>query len=172
MPSLTKLIERALPGEDPSAVLEALERAGGLRRRGTKYVPTDRHLWLRADSGRVHSANALLRMLRTVDRNLAGSSHSAIFERAAMNPHFPVSKLPAFHRDVSGRASRFLVAIDGNMRRHEARAVGGPRTRVGVEVFVFEEPFVRARRANYAAPKSRRTQRERPSMVVTHRRKR
>jgi hypothetical protein len=58
-----------------------------------------------------------------------------------------VAKLPAFHRDVSIRASRFLVAIDGNMRRQEARARGGPRTQVGVEVFVFEEPPVSTRRA-------------------------
>jgi hypothetical protein len=138
--SLSGLIECALPGESPRAVVEALMGTGGIRCRAGRYVPTRRHLRLRDDSGRVHSANALLRMLRTVERNLAGGANSAIFERAAMNPHFPVAKLATFHRDVSTRASRLLVAIDGTMRRHEARRTRGPRTRVGVEIFAFEEP--------------------------------
>ena len=141
-PSLGALIESALPGKDARIVTRALIRAGGLRRRGSRYVPTGRHLRLRQDSGRVHSANALLRMLRTVDRNLSGAPTSAIFERAAINSHFPVIALPAFHRDLKARASVFLVDIDGNMRRHEARDAGGRRTRVGVEVFAFEEPLV------------------------------
>jgi hypothetical protein len=156
--SLTGLIKWALPGEDPRAALQALEDTGGLGRRGARYVPTGRHLWLREDSGRVHSANALLRMLRTVERNLAGAANSAIFERAATNPRFPVAKLPAFHRDMSARAEHFLVAIDGNMRRQEARTSGGPRTRVGVEVFDFEDPPMGGRRAHDTARSRRMAQ--------------
>jgi hypothetical protein len=145
--SLAELIQRALPGEDPRAVVQTLVGMGGIRRRAGRYIPTDRHVWLRGELGRVHAANTVLRMLRTVERNLASPANSPIFERAAINPHFPVAKLPAFHRDVSSRASRFLMATDGNMRRREAPTSGGPRTRVGVEVFVFEEPLVSTRQA-------------------------
>jgi hypothetical protein len=60
----------------------------------------------------------------------------------AINRNFPVAALGAFHRNVKAYASRFLTNIDINMGRHEKRATGGPRTRVGVEVFAFEEPVV------------------------------
>jgi len=169
-PSLGALIESALPGEDIRVVTRALMRAGGLRRRGSRYVPTGRHLWLRDDSGRMHSANALLRMLRTAERNLSGAPNSAIFERAAINPHFPVIALPAFHRDLKARASLFLVDIDGTMRRHEARSTGGHRTRVGVEVFAFEEPLVRSGRAQ-GKPAGSRPARRGPSPLRRARRR-
>ena len=166
--SLTGLIKRALPGEDPRVVVQTLVRTRGIRRRAGHYIPTDRYVRLRGDWGRVHGANALLRMLRTVEHNLASPASSQIFERAAINPHFPVAKLPAFHRDVSTRAYRFLVGIDGNMRRQEARATGGPRTRVGVEVVVFEEALGAnetlgvTRRAQHITSRRRRTRRRKP----------
>ena len=157
-PSLGELIQRTLPGSDQRLVVQTLVRLGAIRRRAGCYVPTDRHVLLRGDLGRLHAANALLRMLRTVERNLTGTADSPIFERVAINPRFPVVKLAAFHRNVSTRASRLLVAIDGNMRRHEARARGGPRTRVGVEIFVFEEPPVSTRRARGNTSVQRRVQ--------------
>jgi Family of unknown function (DUF6502) len=141
-PSLAELAERVLPGEDPGVVVRSLVRNGGVQRRGSRYVPTGRHLPLRVDSGRIHSANALLRMLRTVERNLSAAPNSSIFERAAINPNFPVAALGAFHRNVKAYASRFLTNVDTNMARHEKRTTGGPRTRVGIEVFAFEEPLV------------------------------
>jgi hypothetical protein len=80
-----------------------------------------------------------LGMLRTVERNISGSRSCAILERAAMNPNFPVSALPAFHRRLNPHAEEFLWGIDGDMRRREMVASGGPRTRLGVCVFAFEE---------------------------------
>jgi hypothetical protein len=158
-PSLGALIESALPGEDARVVTRALMRVGGLRRRGSRYLPTRRHLRFRQHSGRVHSANALLRMLRTVERNLSGAPASAIFERAAVNPRFPVIALAAFHRDLKARASLFLQDIDGNMGRHEARSTGGRRTRVGVEVFAFEEPLIGSSQEQRTTAGSRLTRR-------------
>jgi hypothetical protein len=109
----------------------------------------------------VYSLNALLRMLRTVERNLTGAKNAAILERAAINPNFPVSALPAFHQLVKTKASEFLWDIDGNMRRREAGTTKGKRIRVGVEIFAFEEPLVqdayasRAPRTARGAPQIR-----------------
>jgi hypothetical protein len=137
--SLTSLIERVLPEEDPNSVVRALLHLRGIRSRGVGYVPTGRHLSYREESGRVYSLNALLRMLCTVERNIAGKNGTAIFERSAVNPNFPVRALRTFHRRFKGRASNFLWDIDGDMRRYEEEISGGPRTRLGVEIFAFEE---------------------------------
>jgi Family of unknown function (DUF6502) len=138
--SLSSLIQRVLPDEDPKSVVRALVHLRGIRRRGTGYAATGRHLSYREDSGRVYSLNALLRMLRTVERNIAGAKNTAIFERSAVNPDFPVRALRTFHRRFENRASNFLWDTDGDMRRYEEEVSGGLRTRVGVEIFAFEEP--------------------------------
>jgi hypothetical protein len=137
--SLSLLIHRVLPGEDPKSVVRALLHLRGIRRRAGGYLPTGRHLSYREDSGRVYSLNALLRMLRTVERNIAGKKNTAIFERSAVNPNFPVRALRTFHRRFKSRASNFLWDTDGDMRRYEEEVKGGLRTRVGVEIFAFEE---------------------------------
>jgi hypothetical protein len=138
--SLSSLIQRVLPDEDPKSVVRALLHLRGIRRRGASYVVTGRHLSYRENSGRVYSLNALLRMLRTVERNIAGAKNTAIFERSAVNPNFPVRALRTFHRRFENRASNFLWDTDGDMRRYEEEVSGGLRTRVGVEIFAFEEP--------------------------------
>jgi len=139
-PSLTALIRRVLPRADPDSVVRALMRMRALRRQGTRYLPTGQHLVLRKDNARLHSLYALLGMLRTVERNVTGRKTAALFERSALNPNFPVVALPALHRRVNARASEMLWDFDGYMRRWERRISGGARTRVGVEIFAFEEP--------------------------------
>ena len=92
-------------------------------------------------SGRVHGLTALLGMLRTVERNVAGGRKSTpILERTALNPRFPVSELPAFHRRLRAAAAEILWSLDGDMRRREAAHRGGPRIRLGVGIFAFEGP--------------------------------
>ena len=137
--SLRSLIQRVLPGEDPKEVMRALVRMRGIRRRGVTYIPTGRNLAFREDSARLHGMNALLGILRTVERNVGGAPNAAICERSAINPNFPVRALRAFHRRFKRRAADFLWETDGDMRRCEAEVTGGLRTRVGVEVFAFEE---------------------------------
>lgn len=144
-PSLYALIERVLPDEDPESVVGTLARLKGIRRRAGRYVPAGRHLSYRRNSGRVYALNALLGMLRTVERNISGPKSGAIFERAAMNPDFPVNALPAFHGRVKRQAEGFLSTVDGDMHRREIGNIGGPRIRLGVGVFVFEEPWTEAR---------------------------
>ena len=160
-PSLSALIERVLPAEEPRAVAQCLARMQGIRRRGSRYVPSGRHLSYRRDVGRAYSLNALLRMLRTVERNLAGARRAAILERSAIHPNFPVSALPAFHRYLKSRGLKFLWSIDTDMRRRETEQTRGPRTRLGVELFAFEEPRVAHRRVSGKHREARRTARGR-----------
>ena len=139
--SLCALIKRVLPGENPNVVLRSLIKFKSIRRRGKLYVPRARHFTYPTASGRVHGLTALLGMLRTVERNVAGGRKSTpILERTALNPRFPVSELPAFHRRLRAAAAEILWSLDGDMRRREAAHRGGPRVRLGVGIFAFEGP--------------------------------
>lgn len=158
-PSLFALARRVLPKQEPAKIVKSLLRLHGVRRNGGRYVPTGRSLLYSKTSSRVHGLLALLGMLRTVERNVSGSRSGAILERAAMNPNFPVSALPAFHRRLKPHAAEFLWGIDGDMRRREMTASDGPRTRLGVCVFAFEDPGI-----GKGSPKSK-TRRRRPGRV-------
>jgi hypothetical protein len=138
--SLATLIERVLPGTDPAYVARYLTRLKGVRRRGGLYVPTGRQMALPRASASTHVLYALLGMLRTVERNVSRTSAAPIFERAATNPKFPVSALPAFHRKLKARASDFLCNVDADMHRREVSSSVGRRMRLGVGVFAFEVP--------------------------------
>ena len=87
-------------------------------------------------------------MLRTVERNVSGPKKFAILERTALNPSFPVSALPAFHRRLKAQAGQILWGVDGDMRRQEEKNPLGARVRLGVGIFAFEEPIAGERRAH------------------------
>lgn len=140
-PSLTTLIEHALPAEDPEAVARTLMRVRAIRRRGSLYEPTERYVVYQSAKARLHGLTALLGMLRTVEHNVARRRKSRpMLERTALNPGFPVSELPAFHRRLNAAAEEILWTLDGDMRRREAAHRDGPRVRLGVGIYAFEEP--------------------------------
>ena len=143
--SLTALIARALPHEDPIDVLQSLTRLRWVRRRGGQYVPTARQLLFKkhGTSGRVHGLLALLGILRTIEYNVSPASRSStILERAAVIPRFPVRALPVFHRRIKALAADFLWTADNTMRKPELRWKAEPTTRLGVGVFAFEDPLI------------------------------
>lgn len=147
-PCLLSLIARALPDEEPAAVVNSLVRARGLRRRGRLYLPTDRQLLFKPQSARIHGLMALLGMLRTVEHNVSRAGASArLVERTAINPRFPVRALPMFHQWLKEFASKILWDADGNMRRREWQSLPGPTIQLGVGVFAFEDPLTTGRRA-------------------------
>jgi hypothetical protein len=143
--TLRSLIERVLPSEDPETVARTLLDMKAIRRQGSRYLPTGRNIAFRQDSARLHSLSVLMRILRTIERNIAGPKAAAILERNAIHPRFPVAALPGFHRRLKTRAADFLWDTDGDMRRRARRVRRGPMTRVGVEIFAFEEPLWRRR---------------------------
>jgi hypothetical protein len=145
-PCLVSLIARALPNEEPGAVIESLLRTRGIRRRRGLYLPTGRQLLYRPQSGRIHGLMSLLGILRTIRHNVSSAGSTArIIERTAVNPRFPVRALPMFHRWLKGFASKFLWDADGNMRRREWESLAGPTLRLGVGVFAFEDPVATGR---------------------------
>ena len=152
-PCLVTLIARALPNEEPGAVIDSLTRARGIRRRRGLYLPTGRQLLYRPQSGRVHGLMTLLGMLRTIEHNVS-SPRSAphLIERTAVNPRFPARALPMLHRWLEGSASKFLWDADGNMRRREWESLPGETLRVGVGVFAFEDPLTTGRRTSGKPP--------------------
>jgi hypothetical protein len=156
-PSLCALIERVLPGKDPVAVAKSLTQHQAVRTVKGRYIPSGRSFTYPRASGRVHGLNALLGMLRTVERNVSGARNRVILERAALNPSFPVSELPAFHRRVRTLAEEVLWNVDGDMRRRENKDLQGPRVRLGVGIFAFEEPIPRSREQDRKRPLRART---------------
>jgi hypothetical protein len=143
------LIKQVLPHEDTRSVVAALTEMRGIRHRGGRYYPTGRHLEFRQDTARLNTLALLLRILRTVEHNVSRARAPALLERNATHPAFPVAALAGFHRRVKGRAADFLWDIDTDLRRREKRYRGGRKTRVGVEIFAFEEPI----RSRSRAPK-------------------
>jgi hypothetical protein len=162
-PSLTALIARVLPGEDPVSVVESLVRSNSVRHRRGLYTPTKRSVVHPKAGARVHGMNAFLGMLRTVDHNVAGKG-PRLYERAAMNPSIPTSALPAFYAWVEQFGDRFLEGADNFLQNREAEEKSGPRGRVGVDVCVFAGPAdsrVRPRRKSMRAGRVRRRKKRR-----------
>jgi hypothetical protein len=147
-PCLVSLIARALPDEEPTAVIDSLLRDRGIRRRGGLYLPTDRHLLYQPQSARIHGLMSLLAHLRTVEHNVSQvASSTRIVERTTVNPRFPVLALPIFHRWLKEFATKFLWDAEGKMRRRESERLPGPTIRLGVGVFAFEDPMTTGRSA-------------------------
>jgi Family of unknown function (DUF6502) len=163
-PSLSALIVRVLPGEDPASVAESLLRLKIVRRRkGLYYTPSKRSFVYPKAAARVHGMNAFLGMLRTVDHNVAGKGRR-LYERAAINPSIPVSALPAFYKWAEQFGDRFLEGADTFLQNREAEEKSGPRVRVGVDVCVFAGPAdsrVRPRRKPLRAGRVRRRKKRR-----------
>jgi hypothetical protein len=146
-PCLLSLIARALPDEKPAAVMDSLVRMRGIRRRGSLYLPTDRLVFYQRQSARLLGLMSLLAHLRTVECNLSQvASNSRIVERTTVIPRFPVIALPMFHRWLKAFALKFLLDVEGNMRRRESERPG-QTIRLGVGVFAFEDPMTTGRSA-------------------------
>lgn len=141
-PALGKLIRRVLPAADPQRVVQSFIDLRGISQRGELYIPRSRHLVYTAEtlSAQAHGLTALLGMLGTLDRNIWGKPRGALFERAAMNPNFPVRSRRAFDAAFKPQADTFVWGVDRQMRTYEQRARPGRTTRLGVCVFVFENP--------------------------------
>jgi hypothetical protein len=131
-----------LPSAEVEDVIRSLTAFKGIRRRGRLYLPTDQYLTYNPQrlSALAHALTALLGMLRTVEHNIGSKRAATLFERTAINPNFPAAELPSFHRRFKTSAGNFIWLTDGDMRRREAKHVGGRRTRLGVCIFAFEEP--------------------------------
>ena len=79
----------------------------------------------------------------------------ARLEATAINPLSPTAALDAFKKRLTRKGNEFLADVDTEMRRAEERASASePRVRVGVGLFLFEQP--RARLGVSPPPSKRR----------------
>jgi hypothetical protein len=140
-PSLSALIEQVLPSADPKKVVTALVQLRAVRQRGRLYIARGRELSYinQTQSAVAHGLTALLGMANTLETNIWGKRRGTLFERAAMNPRFPVQSLPVFYERLKAQADPFVWGVDRDMRRYEKREGGGRTTRLGVCVFAFED---------------------------------
>lgn len=140
-PSLSDLIGRVLPGEEPAAVARFLMRVQGVKRKGALYVPSGRYFLYSNASARIHAFTALLGMMRTVAHNVSPRRRGPpLLERTAVNPSFPAHKVAIFNRELTREADRYLWHVDEKMRIAEKTHRTGPRVRLGVGIFTFQEP--------------------------------
>lgn len=141
-PSLTRLIARVLPGASPRGVLDLLLELGAVRQSGGRYEPTG--LQVNFDGNRAHWAywnmKALHSVLQNMVHNLSCGEGQQYLAKAAINPRFPVSELPAFHARMSRQALRFLNDIDAGMQRLEVSGWQEQTVETGVLMFSFENP--------------------------------
>lgn len=142
--SLTDLILRVLPDQDPAQAIKSLIELQGIRRKGTRYLPTGKYLALnrRPLAVWVHGLTAVLGFLRTVEHNVTARPGKRLLERVAINPRFPVSALPALHRSLKGEVPEMLWNLDVKMGRGAVREQSKRFTRVGIGFYVFEDPQV------------------------------
>jgi hypothetical protein len=142
--SLTDLILRVLPDQDPAQAIKSLIELQGIRRKGTWFVPTNKYLALnrRPLAVWVHALTAVLGFLRTVEHNVKASPGKRLLERVAINPRFPIEGLPELHRSFKNEVPEMLWTLDAKMGRGAVPEKSKRFTRVGVGFYVFEDPQV------------------------------
>lgn len=142
--SLTDLILRVLPDQDPAQAIKSLIELQGIRRKGARYLPTGKYLALnrRPLAVWVHGLTSVLGFLRTVEHNVSAHPGKRLLERVAINPRFPVSGLPELHRSLKSEVPEMLWNLDVKMGRGAAPENSKRFTRVGIGFYVFEDPQV------------------------------
>ena len=143
-PSLKGLISRVLPSIDPDQPIQWLLRLEGIRRRGKRFLPTDKYLAFNRSPAAswAHGLTAVLGILSTVEHNISARPQSRLLERIAVNSRFPVRALPQFHRKLKRQAGEVLWRFDADMGREEIRLKGEPVTRLCIGLYAFEDPPV------------------------------
>ena len=160
-PCLTELILKVLPDEDPARAVKSLIELEGVRRQGKRYVPTDKYLALNRRPRAVwaHGLTAVLGVLKTVEHNVSAPPGKRLLERVAVNPRFPVAELPRLHRSFKAEVPDILWKFDRKMGRKEAHGKSQRFTRVGIGIYVFEDPQVTGVARDKGRPKARSARR-------------
>lgn len=159
-PSIQALIKRINRTADVQAIAGLLLRSSVLKRRGTRYVPTGRKIVFdpKDVSASLRALTGIDGISRTLDYNLRQrGKRPGLFEYTAVNPHFPVAMRASFDRRLWARGMDFLQEVDSEMKRWELRAPAkGKRVKLGVGLFLFEEPDGSAKAKNLPNKRSPR----------------
>jgi hypothetical protein len=142
--SVTSLVRSVDRDADPREVLAYLVRSGAVRRKGRHYVPRTRGVLLRGVRGPdyAHTLGVLTNFLGTLDHNLQPRATAPNrFERFVANLRFPVSQLEPLYAFLERQGEEVLPRVDLYMHQREKLCQPGePTVRVGIGIYVFEDP--------------------------------
>ena len=112
-PSLKGLISRVLPGIDPEQPMQWLMRLEGIRRRGKRFLPTDKYLAFNRSPAAswAHGLTAVLGILSTVEHNISARTQSRLLERIAHQSEVSGPRAAAVSSQTQARGGGDLVAL-------------------------------------------------------------
>jgi Family of unknown function (DUF6502) len=139
--SIEALAHRADPELDVREVLEYLERGGGIRRRGDRYIPRTRTLIFGGRPRNARPLTGLFGLIRTLDHNLRRPrGSSGRLEQFSRNPRIPVSAISSLERQARDALANLLVEFDARMQsRALKRKRNEPTVSFGFGLYEFEE---------------------------------
>jgi hypothetical protein len=139
--SIEGLAHRVNRQLDIRQVLRFLERGRVLKRIGTRFVPRERVVILRAPEYMTTTLGGLFGLLKTIEHNRWGDrKRPGRLQLFCFNPRFPLSAAAAFEKRLRDLANRLLVRADADMHRRELARRPGERTvRMGVGIYQFDE---------------------------------
>jgi hypothetical protein len=158
--SLSRLVREVFPelsDQDTIRVIQALVRAGAIRRSQGYFVAANRYVSFaeNPELAHAHSLDALRRYLRTVQHNISTDDPSRrLLERSATNDTIPEAALPTIHRRFKREVGALLFRMDRYMRGFQARR--GRVTTVSLTGYASEDPLITG-----TAVKKRRVRRSR-----------
>jgi hypothetical protein len=138
-PSLSNLIRRVFPDENPADVLKTLRRVGAVRRSGEFWLPTGRTLvFKKAHVARLGILNEIRNFLRTARTNL--TSREKLLQRSVFNPAVPTRQLQIVNAREKEDAVQFLILRDAELTaEQEAARPGEPVSGIGIGTYAYRD---------------------------------
>lgn len=146
--SLKSLICAHYPRDQFSAVVQALTRAGLIKRDNKgQWFPTTRHAVFPTLSAEllVHFSEGVAKFIETMSRNVtARNKEEVLFERSSKVRKLPISRAPEFRAFVNSQALAFLEAVDDWLenRVEEGKGSRERKCTAGVFAFAFMDDFL------------------------------
>jgi hypothetical protein len=139
--SIESLARRVDPKLDPRTVLPYLKSGGGVRRRGSRYVPRGQMLIFQGRPQNTRILRGLFGHIGTLYHNLhSPPGEPKWFERHCRNHRFPASAVEAFERGVTELFEQLLLRTDTKMAvRSQQRRKGERLVTLGFGGYKFVE---------------------------------
>jgi len=143
-PGFAALVRRYSGDMPARAVLDELLRVGAVRTLDDGRLELVTHAYV-PRAGEVEKLAILgsdvSDLVTTIDHNLQHGDTDPRFQRKVMYRRYPVAPLSDFRALSAERAQGLLEVLDRWLADHATSDPEGPRARVGVGIYYFEEPM-------------------------------